>query len=167
MTRNSRFTQLCEQRWRRKLTSAEEAELRALLAAHPEAQADWTAEAGLSDALDRLPNVPVSSNFTARVLQAIEREEAAHARRNAPSWWLFRGPQRWLPRLAFGAVVVAAGLLSYHEAAAARRAQLARSVALVSDVSSLPSPKILEDFDAIRALPPTPPADEQLLALLK
>ena len=167
MTNNPRFTRLCELRWRRKLTAAEEAELRDLLAAHPEAQADWAAEAGLSELLDRLPDAPVATNFTARVLQAIERDATAQARRPALFWrWLHR-PRGWLPRVAFGAVVIGAGLLSYHEAATARRAQLARSVALVSDVSSLPSPRILQDFDAIRALPPTPPADEQLLALLK
>jgi hypothetical protein len=31
----------------------------------------------------------------------------------------------------------------------------------------LPSPEILQDFDTIRVLNPTPPPDEQLLALLK
>ena len=59
MTNDPLYHQLLEQSWRRKLTDAEEAGLRAWLAAHPEAQPDWDAEAGLSEALGALPNVPV------------------------------------------------------------------------------------------------------------
>ncbi len=166
MTNDPFLNRIREVRWRRKLTSAEEAELRSWLAAHPEAQADWAVEADLSELLNRLPDAPVASNFTTRVLQAIEREPAV-ASRPASAWTLWRWRLRWLPRAAVTAVVLGAGLIAYHEAVAVRRAQLVRSVALVSDVSSLPSPKILEDFDAIRALPATPAADEQLLTLLK
>jgi hypothetical protein len=45
--------------------------------------------------------------------------------------------------------------------------QLAKSVAAISEVSSLPGPEILKDFDAIRQLTPTPPPDTELLALLQ
>src|SRR5437667_12737472 len=71
---------LRELSWRRRLTSSEEAELRAWLAAHPEAQAQWEAEAGLNDALGLLPDAPLGSNFTARVLQAVQLEAAASTR---------------------------------------------------------------------------------------
>jgi hypothetical protein len=120
----------------------------------------------LNAALDRLPDVPVPSNFTARVLQAVERETAAERRRTG---WKWRGwPRlRWLPKVAFAAVILGAGLVSYHQFQAARLAAYAHSVAAVSDVSSLPSPEILRDFDTIRALNSTPSPDEQLLALLK
>ena len=57
--------------WRRKLTEAEHAGLRA----QPETQADLELESRLTEALARLPDAPVPSNFTARVLQAVEREE--------------------------------------------------------------------------------------------
>ena len=43
---------------------------------------------------------------------------------------------------------------------------MARSVVVVADVFSLPSPEILKDFDVIRALPPGPPADEELINVL-
>jgi anti-sigma factor RsiW len=166
MTNDPIYTHLRELSWQRKLTEAEEAELRTWLAAHPDAQADWEAEAGLNAALERLPDVPVPSNFTARVLQAVEREAAVQRRRSAWTWggrpWL-----RWLPKAAFAAVILGAGLVSYHQFQAARFAAYARSVAAVSEVSSLPSPEILQDFDTIRVLNPTPPPDEQLLALLK
>ena len=73
--KNDAFLSLLrESSWRRKLTEAEQAELRAYLAAHPDARADWEMESALNAALTRLPDAPVPSNFTARVLQAVERE---------------------------------------------------------------------------------------------
>jgi anti-sigma factor RsiW len=161
----SRYQELRETGWRRKLTATEEAELRAWLATHPELKADWEAEAGLSGALRSLPESPVSSNFTARVLQAVEREIAARQRRRKSSWrWL------WHPLLTKTAVAVTAfclGLFMYQELAGARRTQLVQSVATLSEVASLPGPEILQDFEVIRQLNSTPPPDNELLALLQ
>jgi hypothetical protein len=166
MTDDPIYNSLRELSWRRKLTSAEEAQLRAWLAAHPEAQADWDAEAGLNAALGRLPDAPMPSNFTARVLQAAEREAAAERRR--PGWAWGTWPRlRWLPKTAFAAVILGAGLISYHQFEATRLRQCANSVKAVSDVSSLPGPEALRDFDAIRASDPTALPDEQLLTALK
>ena len=61
MTNDPLYHRLRELSWRRKLTDSEEAELRAWLAAHPEAQAGWEVEAELNQALGRLPDAPVSS----------------------------------------------------------------------------------------------------------
>src|ERR1051325_11026338 len=72
------YQKLLETAWRRKLDAQEEAELRAWLQAHPEARADWETEAALTDHLSRLPQAPVPSNFTARVLQAAERAGIEH-----------------------------------------------------------------------------------------
>ena len=167
MTNNPLYHQLRELSWRRKLTAAEAAELQAWLAAHPEALADWEANVGLNEALGELADAPVASNFTARVLQAVERDAAAELGRQGRKWQVWRR-WRWLPRAAFAAVVLSAGLVSYQQVAkAARRVEYARSVAVVSEVSSLPGPDVLKDFDAIRVLNPTPPADEELLAALK
>ncbi|HWI59966.1 MAG TPA: hypothetical protein VNZ22_22245 [Bacillota bacterium] len=161
------YNRLCEASWRRPLTEAEQAELRAWLAAHPEAQAEWAAEAGLNDALARLPDVPLASNFTARVLQAAQRESAREARAPAWGWRFWQARFRWLPRVAFAAMVLSAGLISYHHVQVTRRVDLVQGVAAVAEVASLPSPEILKDFDAIRALDQTPPADEELLTLMQ
>src|SRR5438046_5388697 len=139
------FQRWRELSWRRKLTASEEADLRAWLAAHPEAQPDWEAEATLTDALGKLQDVPVATNFTALVLQAVAREARPAAR--ADKWLGWQPWKRWLPRIALATVVLGAGLFSMHEVRAARRAKLVRSVEVVSRVSSLPSPAILEDFD--------------------
>jgi anti-sigma factor RsiW len=159
------YNQLLELSWRRKLTEAEERQLRGLLAGDPEAQAHWEAEGALNEALCRLPPAPVASNFTAQVLQRLEAEERAQAR--SQKGWQFWRKLRWLPRVAFAALVLGIGLCSYQETRLAHRKALLKSVEVVSDVASLPSPKVLEDFDAIRALNTTPGADEQLLALMQ
>lgn len=159
------YQRLREIAWRRKLTDIEQAELRVWLAAHPDAQADWAIEAALSEWLTRLPDVPVPSNFTARVLRAVERDAAASDRERAPRWvWTWRA---LVPRAAVTVLVVGAGLFAYQRHALAQRVELAQSVATVADVRSLPSPQFLKDFDVIRRLLPTPPADKDLLALMQ
>src|ERR1039457_1946654 len=124
MTDDPIYTRLRELSWRRKLTDAEEAQLRALLAARPEAQADWDTEASLNALLGRLPDVPVPSNFTARMLQAVEREAAAELRPGERKWQFWRR-LRWLARVAFAAIALGAGVLSYHQIQAARFAEYA------------------------------------------
>ncbi len=154
---------LRETAWRRKLTDAEQAELRTWLATHPAARDEWENEAALNELLARLPEAPVASNFTARVLQAVEREAAASER--AARW-----PRVWrilVPRFATALVLVGAGLFAYHRHVQAERLELIRSVAAVADVRALPSPQFLQDFEAIRRLRPVPPADQELLALMQ
>lgn len=149
--------------WRGKPAEAETAELRAWLAAHPEAQADWELESALNAGLSRLPDAPVPSNFTARVLQAIEREEV---RPPALVWrWHWR---RLLPRVA-GAMAVAmlAGLAIYHHEIYRQRVAFAQNVALVTTAQPLPSAEALENFDAIRRMSQPQHADDELLALLQ
>jgi hypothetical protein len=165
MNIETRYHQLREAGWRRKLTEAEQAELGAHLAAHPEAQADWEAEAGLNDVLGQLKDFSVSSNFTARVLQAVEREAAAQARERWKFWWPSFGRA---PKVAAAVLVAGMSVLAYHRHQVTTRVELAESLVAVADVKSLPAyPEVLEDFEAIRRLSQTPPADEALLALLK
>src|SRR6266853_2450136 len=159
------FNQLREQSWRRELTAAEEADLRDWLANHPEAQADWESEAALNEALRRLPDAPLSSNFTSRVLQAVQREEVAETRRSRRGRMVWR--RRLVGRLGLAGIIGAAGFFSFEQYYAAHlRAQVKQSIVAVSKVSSLPSAEILENFEAIR-LSGTPAADEKLLSLLQ
>jgi anti-sigma factor RsiW len=159
------YEKLREISWRRKLSSGEERDLREWLAAHPEAQESFESEAGLTDALRKIPDVPVASNFTARVLQAVEREANAEVRTKQSRWKGWRGLPRWLPRAASGTVVVMAGLLAYlhnNNVEAKQRALVQRMAGV-----PLPSPEILTNFDAIRIVSATPAPDEQLLALFQ
>jgi anti-sigma factor RsiW len=167
MASDPTYERLRELSWRRTLTAAEEAELRAWLKGHPEVEADWEAEAALNETLRRLADVPVATNFTARVLQAVEREAADTSRSPILSWRAWHWRLRWLPRAALAAIVLGAGLFSLHELQAARRKEMAQSVAVVSTVTSLPGPEILTNYEAICVMSQPPPADEELLALMK
>jgi hypothetical protein len=157
------YERLREIGWRRKLTAAEQVELRAWLAAHPEAAAEVAADTALSEALGRLPQAPVPSNFTARVMQAIERETAAAGRPpHARAWWW----RRFAPRLAAAMLVLLVGLLVYQHGETRKREELAQGLALVAEAAPLPDVTVLEDFDAIRSMTTeAAAADESLLAM--
>jgi hypothetical protein len=157
------YLRLREIGWRRKLTETEQAELRAWLAAHPEAEAEVEADTALNHALERWPQAPVPSNFTARVMQAIEREATATEPPPRSRAWWWHG---FMPRLAAAAVVVLAGLLVYRHNEVQKREELAQGLALVAGAAPLSDVTVLEDFDAIRGMTTeTAAADEGLLAL--
>ena len=162
------FQQLLEISWQRRLTDAEQAQLRAYFEAHPEAAEEWLLESGLTQALDELPTVPVSSNFTARVLQAVELEEATAARAREKNrrfgWPVFK----WAPQTAAAALVLGIGIFSYQQHQVQARSSMAHNVLAVSQVVSASNPELMENFDVIRKLSdPQPKADTEILALLK
>ena len=152
-----------EANWRRPLTDSEQAELRAALAKNPAALADLEIEIELTRALAKLPNAPLSSNFTARVLQAVGLEAKSGGRQPENSFlaWLQHG---WLPKTAFASLLVCAGLLGLHRHNIVARARLAHEVAAVSAVANVSNNP--EDFDAIRLLNKPASADMDLLAAL-
>jgi anti-sigma factor RsiW len=160
---------LREASWRRKLTPEEEAQLQSLLAADPEAQADWRAEAALNETLEHLPSAPVPSNFTARVLQGVHRESRAVSRRRRPQGWaLFHWRLRWLPRAAIVILMLGGGLVTYKQHdIRQRREAMAESVVSFSELRAVVTPEVLENFDAIQAMSQNPSADEDLIRLLK
>jgi anti-sigma factor RsiW len=162
MTNDPFYIRFLETSWRRKLTAAEEAELAAWLETHPECKADWDAEAALNQQLGRLQEPDLSNNFTARVLQQIDRPEKQPGR--ARSRWTL-----WILRLLPPAAAAALVLLTFHhqQVEAEQRKKLLESVVMVSDVKSLPSAEILKNFDAIRELNSAPGPDEKLISLLQ
>lgn len=142
--------------WRRRLTETERIEL----SGQSRSGADLNLESRLTEVLGRLPDAAVPSNFTARVLQAIDRQELESAREE-------RGYRRtWrllFPRMAAAALVVAvAGLAIERHELNEHRAQLAQSIA----AQPMPSVEALKNFNAIQRMS-RPHADEQLLALLQ
>jgi hypothetical protein len=161
------YNQFRESNWRRKLAPGEEAELRAWLAAHPEMESEWEVEAGLTEALGRLPDAAVPSNFTARVLSRVGdlEYEAAGSRLPESGWrWAWRVV---VPKTVFATIVLGMGLFLYERQQAVRRVEFGRNLATVSGVMAVPDPELLKDFEAIRQLDQTPRPDEQLLVLLK
>jgi negative regulator of sigma E activity len=153
---NNQPDNLRESLWRRKLSDADRAGLRA----QPELQT----EAWLTDALAKIADAPLPSNFTARVLAAIELEEAQAARVPGRTWdWRLL----W-PRIAVAAaVLIFAGVSLQRYEANSHRLALVKNIALVAAAQPLPSMDALENLDAIQRLGQSGHADGELLAALQ
>lgn len=160
---DSDYQELLEASWRRKLTPAEETRLQAWLAVHSDKQSEWEAEAGLNQLIAQLPDAPVASNFTARVVQQLDRETAAAPRPSRVAEWCRRMFLRPASGLAWAAVLIAAGWLGYHQLGNSSRRERAQDlVVLLKSVG--PEPTLFVDFDAIHKLPQAD--DEELYAVL-
>ncbi|MGD0815584.1 MAG: hypothetical protein ABSA83_18480 [Verrucomicrobiota bacterium] len=164
--RDEEYQKIKEAGWRRALTSDEEAALRQFLAAHPGARQAWNEEAALNRLLQRWPAPVVSSNFTARLLQAVQR---APVRRSWRDWF---APAQWLPegrawRVAMCSMMIGVGLFSFHESQMMHRARMARERAGVSSVAALPPMEWLKDYDTINGISRVKVADDELLAALE
>ena len=153
---------------RRRLTVGEEARLQAHLAGHPELQAAWEEETGLNRLLEQLPAAPVSSNFTAQVLLALDRESCVPSRPAVFNWWQRLGWQELTPRVAMAGLVLCVGLLGYWQHQVSHRTELAKDVYGVGGVAGVPTVEMLKNFEAINRLHQAPQtADLELLAALK
>ena len=164
----SEYMKLREQAWRRPLTPDERSRLQDYFLVHSEAQADWEEDAALTQLLTRMPNAPLSSNFTAQVVQAIQLEQRRQQRKGAPGLWRLRS---WLPRLAVAGLVVglgAFGLHGYRQHDLAQQRTKYLDMLVTSAASTFPNPKIWEDFDTIVNLGPavSPIRDDMLWAAL-
>lgn len=153
---NNQPDNLRESLWRRKLSEAERAGLRA----EPELEL----EARLTAALARISDLPVPSNFTARVLDAIEFEEKRAARSRD---WTLNWRLLW-PRVAVAAaVLIFAGVSIQRYEANSHRVALAKDVALLAASRPMPSVDALENLDAIQRMSQSSHADGELLAALQ
>ena len=113
--------------------------------------------------LSRLPDTPVASNFTARVMQAVDLEESRRSRR----WNFIFNWHAFLPRAAVAtAAILFAGLVLQQHELSVHRAAFAKNVALVAE-TPMPSVDALKNFDAIRRMSQPARADDELLALLQ
>ncbi|HEX3988923.1 MAG TPA: hypothetical protein VHZ30_05790 [Verrucomicrobiae bacterium] len=160
---NADYQKLREAGWRRRLSAAEEEGLRRALASKPELQAHWDEEVALNRLLSRTPPPRVSSNFTARVMQAARTatpQRVGWSERYAPFQWLSRN---WMPRVALGLAMVCCGVVSFREYQAAHRARMVHELASVGGVPM----DWLKNFDTINRLNKVSVADDDLLAALR
>jgi anti-sigma factor RsiW len=164
MNQDPVYQRLKEIGWRRALTATEQTELRAWLASHPEALADIEQEAALDAALTNRSDVPVSSNFTARVMTAIERDEAAQRRavsRPSDHWW-----RVFIPRFAVATVAIVCVTLGYRHNVAVQRMELSDAAKQIAESRALSDMAVIEDFETIRSLNSAEVAvDETLLSM--
>ena len=170
---------LIEASLQRPLTGAEEARLQDHLRRNPVARGVWEEQAGLTRLLGELPDVPLSSNFTAQVLQALDHDAPAISQPARVFRWLSlsRPGHRAAWACAIVVMFAGAGYRQYHQAVRARMAASVTSVATgvesAARLAQLPSVELWQDFDPISRLPvsrsdrPGAGADEELLAALK
>jgi hypothetical protein len=165
---DSELNKLRDAAWRGKLTPAEEARLQAHLVLQPDEQADWEEDLALTSAIRAVPNAPLSSNFTAQVMQAVACEQREVERRGPVAspwraWW-----HRFHTRLAWAALILLGGptaLLFYQNAS---QKAFVRNVAEVSTLAALPGAEVLQDFEAINQLRHASAAsDEALIEMLR
>jgi hypothetical protein len=165
MNQDPVYQRLREIGWRRTLTDAEQAELRAWLATHPEAAAEIELDAALNSTLARSPEASLPSNFTARVMAAIEQDEAAQRRATSRpeggNWW-----RVFIPRFALATLVVVTVALGYRHYVATQRLELTDAAKQIAESHELSDMTVIEDFETIRNLNPAEATvDENLLAM--
>lgn len=143
-----------------------------LLARDSAFRESWEQERALHETLAALPNAPMSSNFTARVLEAVDLHDKARRReaRRFVNWvW------SWPTRLAAVGVACLALVLGLQHNNQKRRADLATALNALSDVTTVLAPNdenpsegaaFLRDFDTIARLSNMPEEQELDLELL-
>lgn len=152
---------------RANMSQDDRARFERLLAADPAFRASWQAELALERALDALPDAPVSSNFTSRVVQLALREK--HAEQPRPRLSIFQ----LLSRLAIGTSVVALVTIgALQQRQSVQRKEVAETVNAFHDTAaamageSMPSTEVLANFDTIKQLPAQQEAELDLELLL-
>ena len=155
---------LAEALRRGRLSTEEDAQLQAYLVSHPEERGFWDEEVRLNQLLAQPPEVTLSSNFTARVLQAIQSE----AKSPAPRSWSERLLHGWIPRVATAAAVLGMALTTYYHHEMMARREIARHLAEVSKATGATPLELLVNFEAIQRLNQAPRnADRELIAALQ
>ena len=157
----SEFDNLLQTAHERDLTDRELARLERWLAANPADQAEWEA---LDHLLATLPDTPVATNFTARVLDEVRRAETAHPALGQAWWQRLLAPQfRPVQIAAAATLAMVIGGVGYQSHLNQSRAEMAAAVAAIAEFP----PGFLADFEAIGAVAQADAIDEELWAALK
>lgn len=142
------FQQILEQAWKRGADLSAAKNL-------PQAERDRLAEEiALTKLLGERPRTPVSSNFTARVLNEVQRKQKSRRKR---SWWVK------LPRIALGfaSIAVAIGISVQYKSH-----KRAEEIAAVSSLATMPKMEWLRDYEAIDRLNALTADDHDVLIVL-
>ena len=158
---NPEYQRLLELAWKRDLSPEEGADVKKSLA--PRWQRELEEEQRFTRCIQRLADVPVSSNFTARVLQAAKRSKPV-AR---SSWWHRLALPKWVPRLAMAALTVSLGLLSVQQYKSAQHTRMAHDLVSVSELAQLSEVDWLDNFETINRMSQVEAADDDLLMSLR
>jgi hypothetical protein len=169
----SEHKELIEQALAGRLSPEQQTRFKALLQRDETFKTLWQEELALNRALSSLPDVPLSSNFTALVVQAARRE-----RPSGRSWRFPWAGWSWQQASATAAIVLGLGLLGIQYHQLGKRQQMAEHLRKLSPLASVlpsdqPGPEpvnerieLLKNFDAIRTLAYVPEQNDVDVALL-
>ena len=158
---NPEYQRLLELAWKRDLSPEEGADVKKSLA--PRWQRELEEEQRFTRCIQRLADVPVSSNFTARVLLAAKSSKPV-ARL---SWWHRLALPKWVPRLAMAALTVCLGLFSVRQYKSAQHTRMARDLVSMSELAQLSEVDWLDNFETINRMSQVEAADDDLLMSLR
>lgn len=160
------FNRFVQKAIKEPLAPEEQARVDEYLADNPEALIIWEEELGLNDLLDTAADFPVSSNFTAQVLQAVERETTLEREERASLVATLLSRHWSIPAVALGLVGLLAVGVNQHQLQA-RRVEVAETIAAVSTAADMATLEMLRDFDAVTSFGQVPSeVDEELGAVL-
>lgn len=169
----SEYQKLLELKLQRPLLPEEQSRLDDLVSQHPEIRDHWDEEMQLCQLLNRLPDAPISSNFTVQTLAAAQSESAPKRVSDRPRLfgWL---SLRWVQSATVTAAAMAAAWILYDQKQSARRAQMAGELAQFSSAALALDPEkadvnldALMNYDVITRLENHPIVDDDLLAVLE
>lgn len=164
----SEFEKLLETRAHRPLKPDERKRLEEWFAEHPDDREIWDEEEALCGALDELPDVPMSSNFTSQVWRQIELDAREAERTENGLVRFLTGSWLKVPRIAWACALVLALGISLQQQQTDEHERVAESIVPVVELAQLPSVEMLQDFDAITSLSePMVSGDLELLAALE
>lgn len=139
-----KYQQLLESSRRGRLTAEEESELERCFQADPDLRQDWELEQLLSNKLRGLADSALSSNFTARVLDAVAREAGRTTEtQNTPARRSRLFPSFlegfWVRTSLVALSLFLIGLLGIQTYKEYYRVMVAESIATVATVTALPT----------------------------
>jgi hypothetical protein len=141
--------------WQRELSQEEVLDWQSFLSNQPEFAAQWELDQQLLRGVRSLADVPLSNNFTSRVLRSVEHVQPEHlnhiqTREPAIESWLSRF---WaLPAMRVvgvsALILVGVGIWQWDPNAV----NLVESVTTITEAETVPTVEELQDFDAIHGL---------------
>ncbi|HOW66728.1 MAG TPA: hypothetical protein P5186_09190 [Candidatus Paceibacterota bacterium] len=130
---------------------------RKMLAEHPEQREDFELDYRLNQALRQLPKIPVSSNFTHRVLMAASQQPILHQSRRWSRWLSWIMPHNWIRATAVAGLALGFGGWILYQQQQQARMEMARNLSTLSQLIARSSPETINDFETIHRLSVTDP----------